>query len=77
MIATIFGDDLPEGFRGKPITHDKCRTRLLELYAVTRMGMSERAKVKVEGEVNLNVTGAREFIEAELDKIAERIVDSE
>ena len=77
MISTIMGEDPPEGFKGKPITDEKSRTRLLELYARTRMGLSEQSKMKFEGDLNLNVTGAREFIEAELDKLAERMLDSD
>ena len=77
MIATIFGQQLPEGFDGTAITDEKSRTRLLELFAKTRMGMGEQAKLKVEGDINVNVTGAREFIIGEIDKIAERIFDKE
>ena len=43
MISTIFGEKVPHGI--VPITDERVRGRLLELYMKTRAGMSETLRV--------------------------------
>jgi len=49
MVATIFGHEMPEGWKGTPITDEKSGTALLQLFAKARMGWRETSVHQHEG----------------------------